>query len=294
MANNKLQNQSQLDPGGVLKNVHDEQGGALFTNPVKSRIPATYDRVIPTYTNKNLTNIKFYSDTVEEVTKVTTIADSAGSLNNTYFVMYSALDATLYHVWFNVGGAGVDPAPVGSTAIEVTLQTNDNALVVAEAIRLYVGLVADFTTERSGDVTIITNAAKGDTTDTADFNTGFTFSTSQQGVSVLVSDITTQNTDNVFYYWNEFEGKVETQPNLKQSILDGYITHEIDVAGSTTYIGSMDLDGVWLIKRVQETGPDSSIDFANESNNGTYTDFTTAWTNRATLSYDLIENLTGV
>lgn len=294
MAENKLRNQSQLDFGGVLKNVHDEQGGSLFTNRVKSRVPGSYDRAVTTYTNKNLTNIKFYSDELSEVSKIATLADVAGSLNNTYFILYSALDQTLYHVWFNVSAGGTDPSPTNSTPIEIQIQTNDTSVIVAEAIRVTVGSSIDFTTSRLGSSSTVETSALGDTTDTLDFNTGFTFTKTQDGVSVLLSDITPQNTTNILYFWNEFEGKVESQSNTGVNTLNPYIPHEIDVVGSITYIGSMDVEGVWFIKRLTENGKDTSIEFANESNNTIYTDFTTAWTNRLLISYDLIENLTNV
>lgn len=41
---------------------------------------------------------------LEEVTSITTAADSNGNLNNKYFFIYSAGDATKYYVWYHVNG----------------------------------------------------------------------------------------------------------------------------------------------------------------------------------------------
>ena len=74
-----------------------------------------------------------------------------------------------------------------------------------------------------------------------------------------------------------------------------YLLHEIDEAGTTTYIGMMDNMGVWLIKRLVETGTDATLTYANISNNGGETTFAAAWAVRATtFTYDTVDNLTGV
>ena len=215
MADNKLGKLSQLDMGGVIKNVHDEQSGSLFTNRVKSQVPGSFDRAITTYTNKSLSNIKFYSDDRNEITEVLTLADVSGSLNNTYFTLTSALDGTLYHVWFNVAAAGTDPAPADSTAIEIALATNDPSYIVAKAIEIFVGGNSDFEVNIAGTLTsnivLISNASNGETTDTSDFDTGFSFSVTQEGRSVLIADISPTQVVDVCYFWNESEGRIEAK-----------------------------------------------------------------------------------
>ena len=74
-----------------------------------------------------------------------------------------------------------------------------------------------------------------------------------------------------------------------------YVLHETEEVGDTTYIGTMDNNGSWLIKRIVEDA-DCNITalYANLSNNPTQTTYTLAWTNRATLTYELIGSLTGI
>lgn len=59
---------------------------------------------------------------------------------------------------------------------------------------------------------------------------------------------------------------------------------------ATSYFGLSDKDGTWLVKRLIDAS--GTMRYANESNNPTVTDYSTAWTNRATLNYDLFGDLT--
>lgn len=72
---------------------------------------------------------------VAEVQTVTTVADSSGSLNSTYFVVYSAGNLQGFYVWFNINSSGVDPAPAGLTGIAVAGATNITANNLAAAIK---------------------------------------------------------------------------------------------------------------------------------------------------------------
>lgn len=68
-------------------------------------------------------------------TDITLAADSAGSLNSTYFTFNTAGDLYGYYVWYNINSAGVDPAPAGLTGIQVTGATNATAATLATATR---------------------------------------------------------------------------------------------------------------------------------------------------------------
>ncbi len=67
---------------------------------------------------------------------VQTRADSSSDLQNDSWTFSTTdlSDATiLYHCWYNVAGGGVDPAPAGSTEIEVAISADDTAAAVASA-----------------------------------------------------------------------------------------------------------------------------------------------------------------
>lgn len=77
-------------------------------------------------------------------------------------------------------------------------------------------------------------------------------------------------------------------------ILNTYAFHDLDeAAAGITYIGYKDGNGAWLIKKMDESAtPDIQMLYANESNNVTHATYTSAWTNRATLTYNEIDALT--
>lgn len=132
-------------------------------------------------------------DGIAEISTVVCSSDTSGSLNNKYFFLNAAEDATEYYVWFNVSAGGTDPAIAGKTGIEVAIATNDNANVVGAATRAAINSVAgsDFTaSDLSGTVTI-TNDLGGACTDVADSispnGTGFVFSVATQGASFVTS-----------------------------------------------------------------------------------------------------------
>lgn len=98
--------------------------------PVHNRFEAVYDA------NDNLSKITYYFALEREVSKIETVADSSGSLNNTYFTVYSAYDKIGFYFWFNVDGGGTDPALSGLTGIEVGINSDDSANIVALAIKM--------------------------------------------------------------------------------------------------------------------------------------------------------------
>lgn len=85
---------------------------------------------------------------------VTAVADVASSLQNLYFEIS---DATVdYYVWFNVGGAGVDPAVAGKTGIEVTFVADSSAATIVAAIKTAVELSEFYGTVSGDSINIFT------------------------------------------------------------------------------------------------------------------------------------------
>lgn len=206
---------SQYDGQQTLKSSHDLDADALRTINPNREVPSIYDRVDITYDgNDSVSQAVFYKDDYLENTKVTTVSDVAGNLNNKYFILYSGLDATKFHVWYNVDSGGVDPAPAGSTGIPIAISSNDDSTIVALATKLLVGANSNFTTELGGNDVYIKNVAKGDTTDSTDNNTGFTISTLEQGVSTVLKTINLTYENNIKYVWNDAEHIFDVQPEI--------------------------------------------------------------------------------
>ncbi|KKM79173.1 hypothetical protein LCGC14_1352580 [marine sediment metagenome] len=119
----------------------------------------------------------------KEVTDVTTVADIAGSLGGTHFLLDSP--TTQYYVWYDVDGGSTDPAPAGRTPIEVDISTGDSADVVASATSAAIGANPDFNVGLAGPVVTVTNNAAGNVPDAVDVDAGFAIAVIIQGVGVV-------------------------------------------------------------------------------------------------------------
>jgi hypothetical protein len=120
---------------------------------------------------------------IEEQWQVTCVADDAGSLNETFFLMYLP-DGTFKHVWFDVASGGTDPAPGGSAGgIEVNVATNALASAVATAVQAAVDADAGWVATVDGTKVLITNADVGQVNSMVDGAdpTGFVFTQCQDG-----------------------------------------------------------------------------------------------------------------
>ena len=169
----------------AMKDSHDTVVRAIRTTT--TGLPFGASRYVGTVDNKgNYLTITYFADIAQEVTKIEYAADIAGSLNNTYFNVYSARDAVQYYVWYNVNAAGTDPTP-GGTGIEIALSTNDPAAVVELATVSTINLAGIALTASDK---LITTDLKGDTTDSSDNDTGFVITTETQGVTEVRAVLT--------------------------------------------------------------------------------------------------------
>lgn len=116
------------------------------------------------------------------VQTITTVADSAGSLNSTYFLISS--QTTNYYVWLD-NGTGVDPAIVGRTGVQVIYANNDSANTIAELIKVQLDALATIAATRTNNVVTCTNSAAGSFTAPANgtASPGFTFAVTNNGTS---------------------------------------------------------------------------------------------------------------
>jgi hypothetical protein len=66
-----------------------------------------------------------------------------------------------------------------------------------------------------------------------------------------------------------------------------YATNAVDSTTTTdvVYIGKEDKEGEWLVLKIDSTTDPVILTYATESNNSSYTTYTTAWAARASLTY---------
>lgn len=124
------------------------------------------------------------SGAVAEVFTVTTVADVSSSLNNKYFLFetITALGVrTSRYIWFNVGGAGVDPALAGKTGHVVAFAADATADQVAAAIQLVLTAVPDMGATVLSNVVTATSDNPGNLVAAAAGNSGFTVATTVAG-----------------------------------------------------------------------------------------------------------------
>jgi hypothetical protein len=193
---------SQYDSGLIVKEVHDFHGQSLRvrdTNSLNSQyfthFSATYDA------NNNPTQVIYYRGVTSHITNIGCVADVAGSLNNKYFTLRACPSNALYHVWFNVGGAGIAPVVANSTGIEVQINQNDPAIVVSTAIRLTLNTLYSSVLKASqtGATLEIRTVGFGVCSNSADVNTGFAIANTQ-GTQVVTDtiNISYSGTDPIF------------------------------------------------------------------------------------------------
>lgn len=215
-----LQYLSQLDPGGVIKNVHDELGNSLRVADVNSQVPPGYTKVIleKDLVTGSVTKASFYAGVSPERTRVKFFGDISGSLNSTYFYLYNADDNPEFYVWYNVDNTGIDPDIAGKTGFEIPISENDPASIVTLATSRILEYSTYFNIETNGsDVLLITNKIYGMTSNSVDVTTGFGITTSLQGVTALIKSVELPLESGFIYVFNYGSGRFEILPESNQS-----------------------------------------------------------------------------
>ena len=123
-----------------------------------------------------------WGESVMQSENITCVADSSSSLNNKYFLFYTT-GGTKNYAWFNVGGAGSDPAVSGGTANAVAISANASAATVATALAAVLTAVSGFDATSDGAVVtlVATTAGLAKAAHEGAAATGFTFEVNNYG-----------------------------------------------------------------------------------------------------------------
>jgi len=152
---------------------------------------------------------------VAEVTKVTCVADVAGSLDGTYFIMSD--DAGTVAFWFDHGDSGTpEPAHGADRAVEITTVTaDDDADTVAGFVQAAIDADSKFGATVSGPDVTVTDASTGDRTDAVAGTSGFTMLVTTQGVDEvdLVDEIFIIYASNQGVWGDKVGFKIITDPD---------------------------------------------------------------------------------
>lgn len=169
---------SQLDLGSAIRNAHDYEGNSLRVRDTVSVVKDYFTHYRATFNGDDKpTEVTYLRGIQPHITQVGTTSDVSGSLNNKYFFIYEAISDQQYYIWFNVAGAGTDPAIANSIGIEVPISTNEDASIVAFGIELAINNNSTacrfFDARRINGVVKITTKRFGETASSVDGNTGF-------------------------------------------------------------------------------------------------------------------------
>lgn len=226
-----IKNSSFYDTGQIFKEVHDFHGKTLRVSDSRSVVGQFYTHFRVEYTADNYpSEVSYYRGTQAHKTTIGCVSDLSGSLQNKYIKIYSAPDNKAFHLWFNVDGEGVAPVIANSTAIEIPINSNDDAMVIAMAISLVLNTLhkKDFIVTRNNAVVEIMTSEMGIVTNSQDFATGFAL-VNTPGKQELISSISIGyvGQDPVYkgqvlknYIFNIFSGQFELKEDLSSSSVE--------------------------------------------------------------------------
>ncbi|MBC8427377.1 MAG: hypothetical protein H8D97_00650 [Proteobacteria bacterium] len=140
-----------------------------------------------------------------EVTDITMVADSSGSMSGRYFLINDP--TTEYFVWLDVDNTSTSPDAAGKplegagkTGIEVDISANDTADTIAAAVQAAITAEADFGASVSTDTVTVTNANNGDVADASNaendaYDIGTTINVTTQGDVAAAAWVLTRSFD---------------------------------------------------------------------------------------------------
>ncbi len=232
MSDNK---NSQYDPGLIIKDVHDFHGQSIRVSNSKSIANKYYTHFRITYNSDSLpTQVIYYRGTKSHKTTIVCANDISNSLQSDYILINSAPDNKKFHIWFNVNGAGINPTIPNSTPIEIPINTNDSAGIIAIAIKLIVNSLFSeyFSASVQGSVVEIITKDFGVVDNSQNFATGFNVvnSVGEQEVVNKIS-IEYRGADPYYngqllkdYRFNVFTGEFEHNEPALDVVWDSMVT----------------------------------------------------------------------
>jgi hypothetical protein len=221
-------NSSFYDTGQIFKEVHDLHGKTLRVSDSRSVVDQFHTHFRVDYTTNNLpSKVSYFRGTQAHRTTIGCVSDLNGSLQNTYIKVFSAPDNKAFHLWFNVDNLGVVPVISNSTAIEIPINSNDDALVIAMAISLVLNTLhkQDFIVTRNNSVVEIATSGMGVVTNSQDFGSNFAL-LNLVGKQELINSISIgyDGQDPIYkgqvlknYIFNVFSGQFELKEDLSNT-----------------------------------------------------------------------------
>lgn len=124
---------------------------------------------------------------IAEEVSITTVADTAGSLDAKYFVLYDSVGSVAF--WIDIDNSGsVEPVHGAARSVEVTtINTNDDEFNVANKLQVAINDDSEFSASVNSNVVTVVYAVGGDVTDANAGDSGFVVAVGVQGVDAISS-----------------------------------------------------------------------------------------------------------
>lgn len=173
-----------------------------------------------------------------QIQTISCVADVNDSLAGKGFTLFAPFDRKAYYVWFKVSGTGSNPSIDGLTGIQVDIETNDSASVVALAVSEAINqqLAVEFQSSSAAADVTITNIGLGNckfAKNLAGLSPGFNYAVPQLGIltveksSEISPSISTEDTA---------RSLIEAINNNKlENVYGYYISGAEDVAGKMLF-----------------------------------------------------------
>ena len=169
----------------------DETADGTGDNSVKVRV------LVDDYLNgyKHAAAVAAVAEVHEITCGAADVLEGALAMTGDYINLRNGSNAKR-HIWFNVDTNTSDPAPSGSTALEVSLGSTDSSTQCATSIKNAVDADSDFSATVSSNVVTITNAVAGSAAPNIAFGypypdppTGWSTATPTAGSNAVAADI---------------------------------------------------------------------------------------------------------
>ena len=141
--------------------------------------------------NSKPTKVQYYQATDPTQDRINVRADNNGDLSGKYIILQESISKKTYVFWFKVSGVGTAPG-IGDAEIEVSLNNNDPASLVAYSLKTAINNTSEFTIINSEILSakIDVEYFQFGETDNIDVGTtGFLATRIKEGSSLLVGQV---------------------------------------------------------------------------------------------------------
>lgn len=258
---------SQYDGQQVLRDVHSLPGHYLRTRDAFSLVTSHFDSFLVEYdVNENPINIQYIVGIEPHLTTIGVLSDVEGSLIDTGFLISSSRREKIYAVYYTVSGIGTPPELEGVINLEIPLETNDSAQIVALATKAALDSTKEFDTEVFNSVLEISTKKLGETNNTISFGGSPFLIQNESGLNEVVGDISIKYSETGSPIWQGQELKGHKY-NIYTAKFETMLEASTTQVEQKKALDVLSVDAV-IWDEINTTFPDTVTDLFTYSYNG--------------------------